>query len=536
MGGENPLQSVTHLIIDEIQETDRFSEFLLLILKELILKHRNLKLILMSSNTQTFEKYSRYFNCPTIEIFSPSIGRKFYFLEDTLRITSYVSEAMKRYKESIETKETQKQILNEWLDEINITKFVDKFNEFSFASGDTALRAFNVGFDQSYGQTAYPCNRLMTSETLVAEREELDVKLKLKVDSYLKYAWTQGTDSAFEQLVDLLMTEHISVDYQHSVSGVTALIAAASHNRISLVEALLSFGVNIDLCTPNDWNAIQWAQHFGHKQLVELLETYCKCIGRQTLCEELNYIDSGIEQILTDEEKQILNIYYHSLIDSNSIDLDIDLISHLIDYIIVNSDKLCPQQKNGSILVFLAGYEEIIKLREKILSDSKRFDANKYALFTLYSQMPNNDLKRVFRRMPSEVRKIILSTNIAETCITIDDVVFVIDCGKIKQRVYDKSSGFSFNSSNWISKTNAIHRRNGGNVTKTGICFHLFDKIRYNLLDDFQTPEMNKMSIFELCLQSKLLAPNHSICDFLSKAVNPPSIETIRKSIQLLKV
>ena len=69
MGGENALQSVTHVIIDEIQESDRFSEFLLLIMRQMIAKYRNFKLILMSSNSQTTQYYSHYFgDCPVVEI------------------------------------------------------------------------------------------------------------------------------------------------------------------------------------------------------------------------------------------------------------------------------------------------------------------------------------------------------------------------------------------------------------------------------------------------------------------------------------
>ena len=86
----------------------------------------------------------------------------------------------------------------------------------------------------------------------------------------------------------------------------------------------MSVGANIDLCTANDWNAIQWAQHYGHKEMAELLQTYSKCIGRQTIAEDLNQIQSygnGLEQILTSDERQLLDIYYHSVIDSNSLDL-----------------------------------------------------------------------------------------------------------------------------------------------------------------------------------------------------------------------
>lgn len=247
MGGENSLQTVSHLIIDEIQERDRFTDFLLLIMKEIIGKYRNLKLILMSANTEISKYYSRYFGCcQTIDILDSGHSVRYHYLENVLKLTGYMSQSMKQYRNNMETKETQKQILKQWCDEINVSKFP----ECSFASGD-------IAYDTDFSTfSAFSSMRSLTSETGIAERAELDVKLKLKVDSYLRNAWMEGTDYAFQQLIDLLITEHISVDYQHSESGVTPLIAASSHNKISVVESLLSYGANVNLCTPNDWNGI----------------------------------------------------------------------------------------------------------------------------------------------------------------------------------------------------------------------------------------------------------------------------------------
>lgn len=77
---------------------------------------------------------------------------------------------------------------------------------------------------------------------------------------------------------------------------------------------------------------------------------------------------------------------------------------------------------DGSILVFLPGYSDIMQQKRLI---TNRFYMNNYKLFVLHSQVNGNakEQKKVFDRMPAGIRKIILSTNIAETSITINDVV-----------------------------------------------------------------------------------------------------------------
>lgn len=61
----------------------------------------------------------------------------------------------------------------------------------------------------------------------------------------------------------------------------------------------------------------------------------------------------------------------------------------------------------------------------------------------------------IFDRPPDGIRKIVLATNIAETSITIDDVVFVIDCGKAKETSYDALNNTPCLLPSWISKVSA---------------------------------------------------------------------------------
>ena len=92
-------------------------------------------------------------------------------------------------------------------------------------------------------------------------------------------------------------------------------------------------------------------------------------------------------------------------------------------------------KKEGAILCFLPGWEDIIKV-EKLMSPSSDM-----SVLCLHSRLQDSDQRKIFSRTPPGVRKVILSTNIAETSVTIDDVVYVIDTGIHKENRFDHDKG-----------------------------------------------------------------------------------------------
>ncbi|KAK2151127.1 hypothetical protein LSH36_375g06007 [Paralvinella palmiformis] len=192
------------------------------------------------------------------------------------------------------------------------------------------------------------------------------------------------------------------------------------------------------------------------------------------------------------------------------------------------ADQNCLFVYLRAVLVFLPGYDEIVSLRDSIQEDKRFADSNRYILYTLHSQMQSQDQKKVFRNAPAGVRKIILSTNIAETSITINDVVFVIDSGKVKE--------VSMLKTHWVSKASALQRKGRAGRCRTGVCYHLFSRIRYDHMQEYQDPEILRHPLQELCLHTKLLAPiNCPIADFLAKAPEPPAFLITRNAVHLLK-
>ena len=149
-------------------------------------------------------------------------------------------------------------------------------------------------------------------------------------------------------------------------------------------------------------------------------------------------------------------------------------------------------------------------------------------------QVASQDLKRAFH--PTRQRKIILATNVAETSITVPDVVFVIDSGKVKQKTYDALTHTTSLRSEWISQTSATQRLGRAGRCQPGTVFRLFSTTTHSSLSQYGTPEILRTPLLALCLQTKLLAPpNTPIADFLARVPDPPPFLITRNAVQALK-
>ncbi|KAG0500744.1 hypothetical protein HPP92_000816 [Vanilla planifolia] len=225
------------------------------------------------------------------------------------------------------------------------------------------------------------------------------------------------------------------------------------------------------------------------------------------------------------EEEELLNKYLSSINPEN---IDTVLIERLLK-------RICCDSCEGAILVFLPGWDDINQTRERLIASGFFRDNSKFMILSLHSMVPTVEQKKVFKRPPNGVRKIILSTNIAETAVTIDDVVYVIDSGRMKEKSYDPYSNVSTLHSSWISKASARQREGRAGRCQPGTCYHLYSKIRAASLPNYQVPEIKRMPIEELCLQVKLLDPDCKVADFLQKTLDPPVFETIRNAIVVLQ-
>lgn len=77
------------------------------------------------------------------------------------------------------------------------------------------------------------------------------------------------------------------------------------------------------------------------------------------------------------------------------------------------------------------------------------------------------------------MRKIVLSTNLAETSITIDDCVFVIDTGKMKETRFNSNQNMESLETCWVSRANAMQRKGRAGRVMIGVCIHLYTSYRF---------------------------------------------------------
>ncbi|KDQ31208.1 hypothetical protein PLEOSDRAFT_23490 [Pleurotus ostreatus PC15] len=203
--------------------------------------------------------------------------------------------------------------------------------------------------------------------------------------------------------------------------------------------------------------------------------------------------------------------------------IDYQLIAGLINHIIKHEAK-------SAILVFLPGTQEIRHCIEAIRASVPSGSAD---VFPLHANLSSDEQLRVFA--PSKKWKIIAATNVAETSITIDDVVHVIDSGKVKENAYNPELGFSTLKETWVTKAAARQRRGRAGRTQPGKCFKLFTKKRESDMKEFPTPEMLRISLENVLLTVKVMREGEDVERYLNQAIDPPSTAAIKNAIDTLE-
>lgn len=191
-------------------------------------------------------------------------------------------------------------------------------------------------------------------------------------------------------------------------------------------------------------------------------------------------------------------------------------------------------QPSGDILVFLTGQDEI-ELAEQNLTETCRklgSRAPELVICPIYANLPTDLQAKIFEPTPPKARKVVLATNIAETSLTIDGIVYVIDPGFVKENVYNPRTGMESLVVSPISRASANQRAGRAGRVGPGKTFRLYTKWAYlNELDENTTPEIQRSNLNSVVLLLKSLGIHDLInFDFLDA---PPPDTLIRALEQL---
>uniref|UniRef100_A0A3P8WMT8 YTH N6-methyladenosine RNA binding protein C2 n=1 Tax=Cynoglossus semilaevis TaxID=244447 RepID=A0A3P8WMT8_CYNSE len=493
MTGDASLKTVTHVILDDVDDRDDMTDFLLTKMRTMLQKIPTLKLIL-SSAAVNVDLLRQYFGtCQVLNVTGRQFEVKEIFLEDILKLTSFNPPAIQKHKDEKMRREKQS------------TCFIDSTEGVKYGGIDRKQNR------TANGNTLDRENSTTTKHTSLPPSLQTEVtpeQLMQEMDYCISNCFFSEDLDSFNHLFDLICNKNANVDYKHSDMGATPLMVAASRGLLSQIEQLLNMGADVNIKATNGWTALDFARSCQHPDAVDLLQASFPL-------SEVNVFEgeSGESEVFSEDQ-------------------ELDLIMNLLHYI-------CSNTCEGAVLIFVAEYSEILALRYRILYDDQRFAAHseRFQVFALYSDTQTVDQKTVMGASTPGVRRIILSTNIAESSITISDVVFVIDTGKVKEISFDSVSHLSVFKKGWISKASALQRKGRAGRCRPGICFHLFSLSTFSNMEEFKASRLLQIPLQGLCLQAKLLVPSScSVADFLSKAPEPPPADAISKAVQRLMV
>lgn len=184
-------------------------------------------------------------------------------------------------------------------------------------------------------------------------------------------------------------------------------------------------------------------------------------------------------------------------------------------------------QDKGDILIFLTGQDEIEAAELEIAETAKKLGTRikELIICPIYANLPSDLQAKIFEPTPENARKVVLATNIAETSLTIDGIVYVIDPGYVKENVYNPATGMSNLVVVPCSRASAGQRSGRAGRVGPGKCFRLYTKFAYmNEMDESTTPEIQRTNLNGVVLQLKSLGIN-DLLDF--DFMDPPPTEAL---------
>lgn len=193
-------------------------------------------------------------------------------------------------------------------------------------------------------------------------------------------------------------------------------------------------------------------------------------------------------------------------------------------------DRILANNEPGGILIFLPGEKIIKDCLWKL--DHSPFSRKIHTL-PLYGRLAKEEQEKVFDPAPFGKKKVIISTNIAETSVTISDITTVIDAGLAKLNFYNPRTFTSSLNETAISKASCNQRKGRAGRTQPGICYRLYSRKDYDTRPMYTTEEIYRTDLSEVVLRMAELG----ITDFQNfDFISPPGKEGIIGAVDTLNM
>jgi ATP-dependent RNA helicase DHX57 len=190
--------------------------------------------------------------------------------------------------------------------------------------------------------------------------------------------------------------------------------------------------------------------------------------------------------------------------------------------------ELSDSNKSGGILIFLPGVAEINQTCNALRSTTSLH------VLPLHASLETKEQKRVFQTSPLGKRKVVVATNVAETSITIDDIVVVIDSGKVKETSFDPQNNMRKLEENWASRAACKQRRGRAGRVQAGKCYKLYTRNLEQQMAERPEPEIRRVPLEQLCLSVRAMG-TRDVAHFLSQSPTPPESTAVDGAMKMLR-
>ena len=208
--------------------------------------------------------------------------------------------------------------------------------------------------------------------------------------------------------------------------------------------------------------------------------------------------------------------------------------ANYLDAALTTIIQIHTSQPRGDILVFLTGQEEIEIIEQNLTDTARKLGSRmkELVICPIYANLPSELQAKIFEPTPPNARKVVLATNIAETSLTIDGIVYVIDPGFVKENHYNARTGMESLNVVPCSRASAEQRKGRAGRVGPGKCFRLYTSFSYmNELEESTMPEIQRTNLNSVVLLLKSLGIN-DLVDF--DFMDPPPAETLIRALEHL--